>query len=84
MTQQLVANLKTTVPRQLYPTPVQARVEGKVIARVDVPPLRKNAAVNGEQHSTSKKRPYYDGKALINAARPKIRLSCHKVFLMQF
>ncbi|APP12287.1 elongation factor 4 [Lactiplantibacillus plantarum subsp. plantarum] len=55
MTQQLVANLKTTVPRQLYPTPVQARVEGKVIARVDVPPLRKNAAVNGEQHSTSKK-----------------------------
>lgn len=55
MTQQLVANLKTTVPRQLYPTPVQARVEGKVIARVDVPPLRKNAAVNGERHSTSKK-----------------------------
>lgn len=35
--------------------PVQAVVEGKAVARVDVPPLRKNAAVNGEQRSTSKK-----------------------------
>ncbi|HJE44232.1 translation elongation factor 4 [Levilactobacillus namurensis] len=55
MTQKLVGQLKVTVPRQLYPTPVQARVEGKVLARVDVPPLRKNAAVNGEAHSVSKK-----------------------------
>lgn len=55
MTQKLVAELKVTVPRQLYPTPVQARVEGKVVARTDVPPLRKNAAVNGEKHSVSKK-----------------------------
>lgn len=55
MTQQLVIGLKSTVPRQLYPTPVQAIVEGKVLARVDVPPLRKNAAVNGDKHSVSKK-----------------------------
>lgn len=55
MTQELVKQLKQTVPRQLYPTPVQAIVEGKALARVDVPPLRKNAAVNGEKRSTSKK-----------------------------
>ena len=55
LTQQLVKRLKGTVPRQLYPTPVQAVVEGKVLARVDVPPLRKNAAVNGEARSVSKK-----------------------------
>lgn len=55
MTQELVKQLKMTVPRQLYPTPVQAIVEGKALARVDVPPLRKNAAVNGEKRSTSKK-----------------------------
>ncbi|RRK09931.1 elongation factor 4 [Lactiplantibacillus garii] len=55
MTQALVHQLKRTVPRQLYPTPVQAVVEGKAVARVDVPPLRKNAAVNGDAHSISKK-----------------------------
>lgn len=55
MTQKLVHELKMTVPRRLYPMPVQAVVEGKVLARVDVPPLRKNAAVNGEQRSISKK-----------------------------
>lgn len=55
MTQKLVKQLKLTVPRQLYPIPVQAIVEGKALARVDVPPLRKNAAVNGEKRSTSKK-----------------------------
>ncbi|MDT6979686.1 translation elongation factor 4 [Levilactobacillus zymae] len=55
ITQALVKQLKATVPRQLYPTPVQAIVEGKALARVDVPPLRKNAAVNGEAHSVSKK-----------------------------
>ncbi|WP_300558196.1 translation elongation factor 4 [Companilactobacillus sp.] len=55
MTQNLVQKLKYAVPRQLYPTPVQAIVEGKSIARVDVPPLRKNAAVNGESRSVSKK-----------------------------
>ncbi len=51
----LVKKLKYTVPRRLYPMPVQAMVENKSIARVDVPPLRKNAAVNGEKRSISKK-----------------------------
>jgi GTP-binding protein LepA len=55
MTQQLVKKLKHTIPRRLYPMPVQAIVEGKSIARVDIPPLRKNAAVNGDKKSISKK-----------------------------
>lgn len=55
MTQTLVHKLKYTIPRKLYPTPVQAIVEGKAMARIDVPPLRKNAAVNGEKQSISKK-----------------------------
>jgi GTP-binding protein LepA len=55
MTQQLVKKLKHTIPRHLYPMPAQAIVEGKSIARVDIPPLRKNAAVNGEKRSISKK-----------------------------
>ncbi|MHA8111342.1 translation elongation factor 4 [Lactobacillaceae bacterium Melli_B4] len=54
-TQQLVHKLKYNVPRRLYPMPAQAVVEGRVIARVDIPPLRKNAAVNGNQYSVSKK-----------------------------
>jgi len=53
--QQLVHKLKYVVPRKLYPMPAQAVVEGKPLARVDIPPLRKNAAVNGEQRSVSKK-----------------------------
>lgn len=52
---QLVQKMKYTVPRRLYPMPVQAIVENKSIARIDVPPLRKNAAVNGEKRSISKK-----------------------------
>ncbi|MDV7757961.1 translation elongation factor 4 [Liquorilactobacillus mali] len=55
LTQELVKKLKYTIPHRLYPTPVQAIVEGKSIARVDVPPLRKNAAVSGESQSISKK-----------------------------
>ncbi|GAP03396.1 elongation factor 4 [Fructobacillus pseudoficulneus] len=54
-TQKLVHELKMTVPRRLYPMPVQAVVEGRVVARVDVPPLRKNVAVNGSSYSISKK-----------------------------
>ncbi|UQS86116.1 translation elongation factor 4 (plasmid) [Nicoliella spurrieriana] len=54
-TKQLVHKLKYTIPRRLYPMPAQAVVEGRVIARVDIPPLRKNAAVNGNQYSVSKK-----------------------------
>lgn len=52
--QELVHKLKYAVPRQLYPMPAQAIVEGKVIARVDIPPIRKNAAVSGEKKSISK------------------------------
>ncbi|AVK63751.1 elongation factor 4 [Lactobacillus sp. CBA3606] len=55
MTQKLVEKLKFTVPRKLYPMPAQAVVEGKPLARVNIPPLRKNAAANGEKRSTSKK-----------------------------
>ena len=55
LAQQLVHKLKYTVPRRLYPMPAQVVVEEKVIARVDIPPLRKNAAVNGNKYSTSKK-----------------------------
>lgn len=35
--------------------PVQGYIEGRVVARVDVPPLRKNAAVSGDKKSVSKK-----------------------------
>lgn len=55
VTQELVHKLKYVIPRKLYPMPVQAIVEGKAIARVDVPPLRKNAAVSGDKKSISKK-----------------------------
>lgn len=55
LTQELVKKLKVAVPRRLYPTPVQAVVEGKAVARVDIPPLRKNAAASGGKKSISKK-----------------------------
>jgi len=55
MAQELVHKLKFVIPRKLNPMPVQLVVEGKALARVDVPPLRKNAAANGEKRSTSKK-----------------------------
>jgi len=55
MSQKLVEKLKYTIPRRLNPMPAQVMVEGKVVARVDIPPLRKNAAVNGNKYSVSKK-----------------------------
>ncbi|WP_367295666.1 translation elongation factor 4 [Levilactobacillus yonginensis] len=55
VTQELVHKLKFVIPRKLYPMPVQGVVEGKALSRVDVPPLRKNAAANGEKRSTAKK-----------------------------
>ena len=55
MAQDLVHKLKYTVPRRLYPMPAQAMVEGRALGRVDIPPLRKNAAVNGTSYSVSKK-----------------------------
>ena len=54
--QNLVKKLKYSIPRKLYPMPAQVVVEGKSVARVDIPPLRKNAAVNGEKRSVSKKK----------------------------
>jgi GTP-binding protein LepA len=51
----LVEKLKYNVPRKLYPMPVQAVVEGKPIARVDIPPLRKNAAATSGNKSVAKK-----------------------------
>ncbi|TPR13185.1 translation elongation factor 4 [Apilactobacillus timberlakei] len=55
LAQSIVHKLKYVMPKKLYPIPVQSYVEGRVIARVDVPPLRKNAAVSGEKKSVSKK-----------------------------
>ncbi|BDR61092.1 translation elongation factor 4 [Lactobacillus xylocopicola] len=72
----LVEKLKYAIPRRLYPMPVQAIIENKVIARVDVPPLRKNAAVNGEQRSISKKQQLLRRQSLNKrqAARSDIKL----------
>ncbi|WP_283680202.1 translation elongation factor 4 [Lentilactobacillus sp. Marseille-Q4993] len=70
-TQELVHKLKYTIPRKLYPMPVQAVVEGKAIARVDVPPLRKNAAVSDDKKSVSKK------QALLRRQNINKRKSAH-------
>ncbi|KOY71869.1 Elongation factor 4 [Apilactobacillus kunkeei] len=55
LSQEIVHKLKYVIPRNLYPMPVQGYIEGRVVARVDVPPLRKNAAVSGDKKSVSKK-----------------------------
>ncbi|MCZ9310371.1 translation elongation factor 4 [Weissella koreensis] len=44
MAQNMVTKLRDLVPRKLQVMPVQAIVEGKVIARENIPPLRKVAA----------------------------------------
>ncbi|AMV63626.1 Translation elongation factor LepA [Pediococcus damnosus] len=54
LTQELVKKLKVAVPRRLYPTPVQAVVEGKAVARVDIPPLRKGATSGGKKGAAKK------------------------------
>jgi len=81
LSQKLVEKLKYTIPRRLNPMPAQIMVEGKVVARVDIPPLRKNAAVNGKKYSASKKqallRSQKNNKK--NAARNEIQLP-QKVF----
>ena len=41
---EIVSKLKDLIPRKLQSMPVQAIVEGRAIARADVPPLRKAAA----------------------------------------
>ncbi|CAI2666752.1 MULTISPECIES: translation elongation factor 4 [Apilactobacillus] len=55
LAQEIIHKLKYVIPRKLYPMPVQGYIEGRVVARVDVPPLRKNAAVSGDKKSVSKK-----------------------------
>ena len=74
MAQELVHKLKYTVPRKLYPTPARAVVEGKAIARVDIPLLRKNAAVSGEKKSISKK------QALLRRQSLNKRQAAHEHF----
>jgi len=81
ISQKLVEKLKYTMPRRLNPMPAQVMVEGKVVARVDIPPLRKNAAVNGNKYSVSKKQALLRRQSSNNknAARNEIQLP-QKVF----
>ncbi len=51
----LVHQLKYVIPRKLYPVPAQAVTGGRVIAREDIPPLRKSALASGFQGSVSQK-----------------------------
>ncbi|WP_232462267.1 elongation factor 4 family protein [Neisseria chenwenguii] len=48
--------MKHLIPRKLYPMPVQSIVENKVIAREDIPPLRKSVTGEGFSGSLSKKK----------------------------
>lgn len=51
----VVHKLKYLMPRRLYPVPAQAIVNNKSIARVDIPPLRKNMLASGFNGSVSAK-----------------------------
>ena len=53
---QIVQKMKYVIPRKLYPMPVQSVVENKVIAREDIPPLRKSVTGRGYSGSASKKK----------------------------
>ena len=52
---ELVKKLKYVIPRKLYPVPVQAAIGHRVIAREDIPPLRKSALARGFQGGVSQK-----------------------------
>ncbi|MBS4429272.1 elongation factor 4 [Pectobacterium punjabense] len=52
---EIVKALKYVIPRKLYPVPAQAKVGHRVIAREDIPPLRKSALAQGFQGSLSQK-----------------------------
>lgn len=52
----IITKLKHTLPRRLYPIPLQAVVEGKVIGRADLPPIRKSALAKGFEGSASAKK----------------------------
>ena len=62
MAQELVHKLKYTVPRKLYPTPARAVVEGKAIARVDIPLLRKMRLLVVKRRVFPKSKLYYDDR----------------------
>ena len=53
---EIVGKMKYLIPRKLYPMPVQSIVENKVIAREDIPPLRKSVTGKGFSGSMSKKK----------------------------
>lgn len=52
---EIVKTLKYVIPRKLYPVPAQAKIGNRVIAREDIPPLRKSALAQGFQGSLSQK-----------------------------
>jgi GTP-binding protein LepA len=48
--------LKHTLPRRLYSVPLQASAGGKIIAREDLPPLRKSVLAHQFEGSISAKK----------------------------
>lgn len=52
---EIVHRLKYVMPKKLYPVPLQAAIGNRVIAREDIPPLRKSALAQGFQGSISAK-----------------------------
>lgn len=84
VTQNLVHKLKYTIPRKLYPSPVQAIVEGRVIARVDVPPLRKMQQLMARKRVLLKSKLCCGAKALISGKRRINKRNYRKVFLMLY
>lgn len=53
---QVLWHLKHLLPRRLYPVPLQASIGSKVIAREDLPPLRKSALAQQFDGSVSAKK----------------------------
>ncbi len=51
----IVHRLKYVMPKKLYPVPLQAAIGSRVIAREDIPPLRKDALAKGFEGSMSAK-----------------------------
>lgn len=52
---EIVRKLKYVMPKKLYPVPLQAAIGNRVIAREDIPPLRKDALAKGFDGSVSAK-----------------------------
>lgn len=51
----IVQRLKYVMPKKLHPVPLQAAIGSRVIAREDIPPLRKDALAKGFEGSMSAK-----------------------------